>query len=521
MRLGIFLAVVSLGILHRASSVPHGVLPPSAYAVGLDTSLQLSKAPADECKNVSSPGSQKCGTKTVTHEKTEIIIEKTVETEIINGGKAQECKGCPDIGTTTNAPVTTPPTTPVPCTSTTPQTPTVRTTPSMSTTTAPPTSPTTPPPRKDPVTRKTLGKCNPVNCKLPNCMCESTTPPVDDMPQFVMLTFDDAVTKTNMEFYRELLDNPKRKNKASGCRIAATFFASGDYLDYPSVNELHRMGNEIALHSISVNRNPYDYWKSLDTEGWEREFVDQRLMVEKYANVPAQDIRGLRGPFLFTGGDVGFRMQHRHLDYDCTLIHKRNGPDDAPVFPYTLDYGFQKPCMVHQCPNDTYPGLWTVPLNYLFRKYEEEGADKYGHCSMADACQPELKTSSDTFEYLRFNFENFHNTNRAPFPVFLQEAWLQDEERKKGYLRFVDWLLQKEDVYLVTVSEVLDFMRYPEPRSSYAQRRCTKENLPEPTCPKQTPCHYPTTTLGGERYMRICGTTCPENYPWVNNPDGN
>ncbi|EEC09664.1 hypothetical protein IscW_ISCW007720 [Ixodes scapularis] len=127
MRLGIFLAVVFLGILHRASSVPHGVLPPNAYA--------------------------------------------------------------PE-------------------------------------------------------------QCNFNNCKLPNCLCESTKPPVDDMPQFVMLTFDDAVNQVNMKFYQELLADPKRKNKASGCRIAATFFASGDYLDYPSVNELYRMGNEIALHSI-------------------------------------------------------------------------------------------------------------------------------------------------------------------------------------------------------------------------------------------------------------------------------
>ncbi|CAN8025922.1 unnamed protein product [Ixodes persulcatus] len=132
MRLGIFLTVVFLGILHRALLIPHGVFPPSAYALGHDLPPQ----------------------------------------------------------------------------------------------------------------------CNTNNCKLPNCMCKSTKPPVEDMPQFVMLTFDDAVTRENMKFYRELLENPKRKNKASGCRIAATFFASGDYLDYPSVNELYRMGNEIALHSI-------------------------------------------------------------------------------------------------------------------------------------------------------------------------------------------------------------------------------------------------------------------------------
>ncbi|CAN8005979.1 unnamed protein product [Ixodes pacificus] len=413
---------------------------------------------------------------------------------------------------------TKPPTSP-----TTPQTPTGPTTPSMTTTTEPPTSPTTPPPTKDPVTEKTPGKwCDTNNCKLPNCTCESTIPPVKDMPQFVMLSFEDAVTQENMKFYRELLENPKRKNKANGCRIAATFFASGEYLDYPSVNELYRMGNEIALHSISHQTDTNgSYWNGLDTESWEREVVDERMMVSKYANVSEEDIRGLRGPFLFTGGDAGFRMLHRHFDYDCTLVHKRDGPYDAPVFPYTLDFGFQRPCMVHKCPNDTYPGLWTVPLNYLFRKYEEEGVDKYGHCSMADACLPPLETSQDTFEYLRFNFENFYSTNRAPFPVFLREAWLKADERKKGYLGFVDWLLEKEHVYLVTVSEVLDFMRHPEPRSSYAQRRCTKDNLPESTCPKSTNCRYLTTPLGNERYMRICGNTCPKNYPWVNNPDGN
>uniref|UniRef100_A0A090X8F1 Putative proteoglycan 4 n=1 Tax=Ixodes ricinus TaxID=34613 RepID=A0A090X8F1_IXORI len=195
MRLGIFLAVVFLGILHRASSVPHGVLPPSAYAVGHDTSLQVSKAPADECKDGSSSGSQKCGKKTVTHEKTVITIEKTVETEIVNDDKDQQCKGCPDNGTTTKAPATTPPTTPVPCTSTTPQTPTVPTTPATTTTTEPPTSPTTPqtptvpttppttttmapkisptPPGKDPVTKKPK-QCNSNNCKRPNCKCADT-----------------------------------------------------------------------------------------------------------------------------------------------------------------------------------------------------------------------------------------------------------------------------------------------------------------------------------------------------------
>uniref|UniRef100_A0A090X8N1 Putative peritrophic membrane chitin binding protein n=2 Tax=Ixodes ricinus TaxID=34613 RepID=A0A090X8N1_IXORI len=445
MRLGIFLAVVFLGILHRASSVPRGILPPSAYAVGHDLSPQVPKAPADECKNVSSSGSQKCGTKGVTHEKTVIPIEKTIETDIINA-----------------------------------------------------------PPRKDSVT-KMPEMCNPDNCKLPNCWCESTRPPVEDMPQFVMLTFDDAVTQENMKFYQELLGDPKRKNQASGCRIAATFFVSAEYLDYPSVNELYRMGNEIALHSISHYIDPSgNYWNNLNTTGWVAEVVDERLMVVRSTPRFPHETSGVSGvPFSSPGGDAGFRMLHSHFDYDSTLIHKRDGPYDAPVFPYTLNHGFRRPCMVHKCPNDTYPGLWTVPLNYLFRRND----DKYNPCAMADSCLPQPETSKDIFEYLRFNFENFYHTNRAPFPVFLHEA--RPRQRTEGRLPSLRGLAPRrtEDVHLVTVSEVLDFMRDPKPKESYAQRHCTKEDLPESTCPKWKRCHYPTTLRGGERYMRICGTT--------------
>lgn len=97
--------------------------------------------------------------------------------------------------------------------------------------------------------------CNIDNCRPPNCTCSSTLPPpgiaVKEMPQFVMLAFNDAVNNGNMRFYRELLKDLKRKNKASGCAIAATFFVSAEYLDYSLVNELFSDGNEIALHSIT------------------------------------------------------------------------------------------------------------------------------------------------------------------------------------------------------------------------------------------------------------------------------
>ncbi|CAN8025917.1 unnamed protein product, partial [Ixodes persulcatus] len=358
-------------------------------------------------------------------------------------------------------------------------------------------------------------------CKPPSCTCISTAPPaglaVKEMAQFVMLTFDDNINTANMPFYKRLLGGLKRKNKANGCSIAATFFASAEYLDYKLVHELYAGGNEIALHTISHKTSP-KYWNDLDTAGWEREVVDERKMIEKFADVPAKDVNGFRAPFLLTGGDNGFRMLQRHLTFDSSLVHQRY-PEEPPFFPYTLDYGFKRACVVGPCPQDSYPGLWEVPLNVFFKDRDVAGTVMRMPCPMVDGCVPHPTSANETFDYLRSNFEAFYEVNRAPLPVFVHEAWLRDPAREEGYLRFVDWMLEKEDVFLVTVSEVLEFMRNPKPIGAYKQRHCEK-SVPKVTCMRSKNCAFLTTQFGSARYMRTCSASCPENYPWVNNPLG-
>jgi hypothetical protein len=69
-----------------------------------------------------------------------------------------------------------------------------------------------------------------------------------DVPQFVMITFDDAVTVTNYETYKKF---HQFKNKHNECPIGVTFFLSHENTNYKLVNELHRRGNEIASHTIT------------------------------------------------------------------------------------------------------------------------------------------------------------------------------------------------------------------------------------------------------------------------------
>lgn len=72
---------------------------------------------------------------------------------------------------------------------------------------------------------------------------------MEDVPQLVLLTFDDAVNDRNRDLYEDLFKSG-RKNP-NGCPISATFYVSHDWTDYSLVRNLYAGGHEIASHTIS------------------------------------------------------------------------------------------------------------------------------------------------------------------------------------------------------------------------------------------------------------------------------
>ncbi|XP_070396167.1 chitin deacetylase 8-like isoform X4 [Dermacentor albipictus] len=292
--------------------------------------------------------------------------------------------------------------------------------------------------------------CDPSVCSLrDNCFCLGTRPPANlsasSMPQFVMLTFDDAVNEQNMDFYRQLLGPGRRRNRANGCNLAATFFVSAGYTDYSLVHELHSVGSEIAIHSITY----------------------------------------------------------------------MNKTDKLPFFPYTLDYGLAMPCTVPSCPSGSHPGLWLVPLNSFYRTilHGDRWRSFGSSCAMPDTCTPQPTTEDDTLDFLRSNFERYYHTNRTPFPVFIHETWLWNPGRRRGYLSFVDWLLTMDDVFVVTVAEVVRFMRHPKPLGEYAQAGCSRASEFR-RCPRVHSCSFPDAPIPETRQLVGC-KPCPESYPWL------
>ena len=64
------------------------------------------------------------------------------------------------------------------------------------------------------------GNCDPDVCRLPDCYCGGSDIPggykPEDIPQFVLLTFDDAVNSLNEKFFQELF---KDRLNPNGCPI--------------------------------------------------------------------------------------------------------------------------------------------------------------------------------------------------------------------------------------------------------------------------------------------------------------
>lgn len=73
--------------------------------------------------------------------------------------------------------------------------------------------------------------------------------PVHEVPQMVLITFDDAVNDLNKMYYEEIFENGRVN--PNGCPISSTFYVSHEWTDYSQVQNLYADGHEFASHTIS------------------------------------------------------------------------------------------------------------------------------------------------------------------------------------------------------------------------------------------------------------------------------
>ncbi|XP_018576457.1 uncharacterized protein LOC108914999 [Anoplophora glabripennis] len=337
------------------------------------------------------------------------------------------------------------------------------------------------------------------------CRCATSTNPLSSdqqSPQLISLTFDEAVTEDlyNNFWYPLLFE----RNNPNDEPISATFFVPHEYTDYEIVNKIYNSGFEIGVHSITKN-NLQTYWRGA-TEGLlEQEFGGQKKILNKFANIPEEDIAGVRTPQLQLAGNYSIKAyQAAGLSYDSSWPTL----PDISLYPYTLDYLSNQQCLLgSKCPNEAFKGFWILPINDLHGEQNRE-------CSTVASCNI-TGTADEIAKWLTDEVDQIRNGNRAPLTLLINSYWFDFTENSyDGFTKFLDTLATYDDVYLVSQKEVLDWIKNPVPLSEFKTELPTRNAACKAySCKLQKP-------DGQDRYLKAC-IPCPASYPWLDNPDGN
>ena len=275
-----------------------------------------------------------------------------------------------------------------------------------------------------------------------------------DVPQFVLLTFDDSVTPYAADLYRPLSD----VTDSRGCAAKTTWYVSvgsgpdsGVLSKCPLIRGLRRGLHEIASHTYNHVGDPS-----------EAEILGAVDWLEGECGIPRAEIRGFRAPFLKFSQDTLDRLSDLGFLYDSSISDSGSGSDGGreSLWPYTLDHGVVQGCAntAGTCdPAATNPGLWEVPMWTLF---SESGSP-----------MQVMDWPGNAYENLSRNFaKKYQGGNRSPLGVYLHAAWLQTHGSElRSWM--TDVLRDHDDVYFVTNAELIEYMRDPVSSSEYASRR--------------------------------------------------
>jgi len=371
-------------------------------------------------------------------------------------------------------------------------------------------------------------ECDPTVCRLPDCYCSENGQGIPgdlqptNVPQMVVLTFDDAINHNNFDIITSLLDGLLKN--PNGCDIKATFFLSHKYTNYSMVQELYRRGHEMASHSITHN-NKESYWEEADEALWRSEIGGARDIASFWANIPEEDIFGSRAPLLRLGGNRQFiGLEKAGFVYDSSMVAPLNNP---PYWPYPLAFASPHRCHgnFQDCPSRAH-GIMEMVMNE-FDPREEPGEidEQVSGCVMLDSCSS-IHTGDNLYNVLEHNFIRHYEQNRAPMGLFLHAAWLKKSPEMLDALRF--WIEQilatYNDVYFVTMKQVLAWMQQPVDSRQAAKFQgwnavCKSTQEPD-ECTVSNNCALSSPALGGiKQRMQTCNA-CPAVFPWLDDPKG-
>ena len=313
-------------------------------------------------------------------------------------------------------------------------------------------------------------RCRP-DCHPPDCSCPMFSYPMEtrEIPQMVYFGFDDAVNVVMSSYYDRIFTSDRLN--PNGCTMKFTLYISHEYTDYRLVKQFHEKGNEVAVHSVTHSAIDND-------EILRKEAKQQKENIVRKAGVPSDEVVGWRSPFLKTAGNNQPKILHElGYEYDISLTYVKSTLAAKKPWPFTIENGWPYRCGVLPCPFlSREKGFWEVPVVSMMDH------KKMYPCSFVDGCAIRANNEDEAFKYLWDNFMSYYNTTRTPFGLNMHAAWFYTPHNLQGMMRFLDELQKLNDVYVVTVKQVLDWMKHPTPLSEIS--RMTSWGCPEVRWPQ-------------------------------------
>jgi LysM repeat protein/peptidoglycan/xylan/chitin deacetylase (PgdA/CDA1 family) len=319
-----------------------------------------------------------------------------------------------------------------------------------------------------------------------------------DVPQFVLISHDDAIGHLADGKVRAITDGHKNPN---GCNVPATWFVTSTGTECNLAQKLLADNHEIALHTVSHAALS----QSLGYPNLVDEIMGAKKDLTTRCGLPAEGIVGFRSPYLVHNPAVRDIISKNGLLYDSSMVeYTGNLSATSPTFaqrlwPYTMDFGIVQDCNwttpAGTCTQqEKYPGLWEIPLWDLPNATAQPEKNAY-------TMDPDGGFGGDLFTLLQTNFDTAYNGNRAPFPLFVHAPWFTDARIKLAN-QFIEYALSKPDVYFVTFKQLIDWLNNPVPASQVgATLTCKAVDLSPPV---QKKCRI-YTVQAGDYFDKIAG----------------
>jgi peptidoglycan/xylan/chitin deacetylase (PgdA/CDA1 family) len=352
--------------------------------------------------------------------------------------------------------------------------------------------------------------CDPTACAPPGCRCASTDPPgglpAADVPQFVLVTFDDCIKPDTEDAIRPVLEELRNPD---GEPVTITYFLSladcptGGTTDSSAVLQRVAAGDELAIHTVTHTTSTATTFFE-----WRAEIVG---VLDYLASLGLERTgRGFRAPFVATNTALFDVLESLGILYDSSIYESpffspvSNGPRQL-LWPYTLDFGPAQNCAqwadFNACTDDPKPGLWEIPI-YYHVDVSSDGERPSDYLGTFDVGNPVFSfgprlTGDALYRTLLDNFEARYAGNRAPYTAFLHATtFAGDDPYTEPYNRALRAMAARPDTWFVTGRLLIEWMRDPVPASQmsrWIQGRIQRTDRPAPERPLRV---YPTVTTG-------------------------